>query len=305
MPKVPKLTTEEFDSGILESVAKPNRVMAPVWYYGGKGNMAGKIVPLIPEGNVYVEPYCGAASIFWRLPPREVEVLNDIYEEIINLFRVLQDSKTFAELRHRLIWTPYSISEFRRALSIGRGEGDSSQVDMAWAFFVRQGQGFNGLSGTEGNWSRVFVSSRDMAKTASSWRGRMKNLDFWHNRLTRVQLDCRDALEVIRYWDSPDTVFYCDPPYVPGTRKSKNVYAHEVDLDHHRKLVSTLLKVKGKVLLSGYGHLVYWPLQKAGWKKINFQTACHAANKGRGTKLRGKGAVTEHVPRTEVLWIKD
>jgi len=35
-------------------------------------------------------------------------------------------------------------------------------------------------------------------------------------RLSRVQVLCRPAVEVIRAWDSPGTLFYCDPPYLHG-----------------------------------------------------------------------------------------
>jgi len=92
---------KEISRHIRSKIPKPNRVMAPVTWYGGKGNIVKKIIPHIPEGYPYVEPYCGAASVFWHLsPPRKVEVLNDIYGEIINLFRVLQNPETFEELAH-------------------------------------------------------------------------------------------------------------------------------------------------------------------------------------------------------------
>ena len=48
---------------------------APIQYYGGKGQLAAKLIPLIPAGGrPYCEPYCGAASLFWRREPAPVEV---------------------------------------------------------------------------------------------------------------------------------------------------------------------------------------------------------------------------------------
>jgi len=263
--------------------------------------MAAKIIPHIPPGRIYVEPYCGAASIFWHLtPPRAVEVLNDLNGDVVNLFRVLQDESQFAAFAHRITWTLYSVDEFRKAL-----ECDSDDpIDRAWAFFVRQNQGFSGKGETEGDWGRAFTSSRGMAESASIWRGRIKLLATWHDRLSRVQLDNRNSLDVIRYWDSKDTVFYLDPPYISDTRAQgkRNVYAHECDDSHHAELVETLLHIKGQAVLSGYAHPIYEPL--VDWDRIDIPTACHAASKGRGTKLQGAGSALEHVARTETLWIK-
>jgi len=290
---------------ILAALPKPNRVMAPVRWYGGKGHMARKLVPLIPPGRVYCEPYCGAASLFWHLRPRPVEVLNDLHSEIVNLFRTLQDPALFDELAHRLAWTPYSLAEFRKALAMEYAE-ELSAVDRAWAFFVRQNQGFSGIAETEGNWGRDFGSGCGMAKTTSDWRSRLATLGWWHERLTRVQLDCRDALEVIRYWDSPETVYYVDPPYAADTRaKGKhNVYRHEADDEHHRALVALLLGIQGNAVVSGYASPLYASLDAAGWTRHEFQTACCAAGRCRGSKIRGDDAAREHVPRTEVVWIK-
>ena len=116
----------------LAAIPKPNRIIGPVRWYGGKGMLARWIVQQIPKGRLYCEPYCGAASVFWHLrPPREVEVLNDLHAEIITLFRVLQDREQFGELCHRLAWTPYSLDEFRRALAMEAVDG-LSDVDRAW-----------------------------------------------------------------------------------------------------------------------------------------------------------------------------
>jgi len=80
--------TEEF----LDSIPQPSRSMAPFQWVGGKGNLACWVVQFIPRGKVYVEPFAGAASVFWHLPkPYPIEVLNDIDGRIVNLYRVLQD----------------------------------------------------------------------------------------------------------------------------------------------------------------------------------------------------------------------
>lgn len=297
----------EIDDAVVEQIPHPRRPMAPFMWYGGKGNLASWVVKHLPVDGVkvYVEPYAGAASVFWHLPkPFPVEVLNDLDKRIVTLFRVLQDKEKFQELRHRLIWTPYAREEYRRALRVMREWDEHDDIDRAWAFFVSQNQGYSGLASCDGNWSRTFVSGRGMAVTAAKWRARQKLLVYWNDRLTRVQIDCRDALEVIRYWDSPETLFYIDPPYVPSTRVNRKVYKYDLSDDHHERLVDVLLNIQGQAALSGYDNPIYSRLESAGWEKHEKLTCCFAAARNRGTKLRGEGSVKTHAPRVEVLWVK-
>jgi len=278
------------------------RLRAPIQYYGGKGNLLSKLLPLIPPGGApYVEPYLGGGSVFFARDPAPVEVVNDLDNDVITLMRAFQDRTMFANLRHRLMWTPYARSEFIRAIEI-LNNPNSPPLDRAWAKFVGSNQGVSGVHKTGGNWGRTFISSQGCADTVNKWLMRLSMLDAWRWRLMRAQIDNRDALEVIRYWDCEDAVIYCDPPYVLDTRKDRSAYKHEASDDHHTQLVQTLLSCKGAVVLSGYDHPIYQPLADAGWDVIRIDTACHAAGRVRGSKLRGEGAAKQHVPRTEVVW---
>lgn len=277
------------------------RLRAPIQYFGGKGNMTAKLLPLIPAGGQpYVEPYLGGGSMFFAREPALVEVINDLNGDIVCLMRALQDRQQFEELRHRLMWTPYARAEFARALEM-RADPAVTGVDRAWATFVAFNQAISGVPKTISNWSRAFIHSGGMASTANRWIMRLAMLDAWRWRLLRCQIDSRDALEVIRYWDSPDTVFYLDPPYVQATRKS-GVYQHEADDAHHVALVETILTCQGAAVLSGYDHPIYQPLVDAGWEVTRFETACHAAGRTRGSGLQGEGAAKAKAPRTEVVW---
>jgi len=287
------------------SASKSERLRAPFQYFGGKGNMLAKLLPLLPSHKVYVEPFCGAASLFFAKPPSPVEVLNDLNEDVVNVFRVLQDKETHEELRFRLMYTPYARSEFVRAIEMLK-QTDLTPVDRAWAFMVRQNMGFSGnIRASGGTWSRAFISKQGPADTCNKWLMRLSMLDAWRWRLMLVQIDCRDALEVIRYWDSPTTLFYVDPPYVTETRKTLNAYAYEMSADQHKELVELLLGIKGKAVVSGYEHPLYSPFGRAGWKVHKFHTACYAAGRIRQNGLQGDGSASAKVPRTEVVWVKE
>jgi len=279
----------------------PNtRLRNPVQWYGGKGKMVPKLLQLVPDGGrPYVEPYCGGASLFFAREPAEIEVLNDLNNEIVNFFRCLQDKSTFEELRHRIMYTPYARAEFVRALNVGP---DADPVTRAWATFVKYNMSVSATPQSPGNWGRSFITRSGTSKVLSTWVARQTLLDAFRWRLMNVQIDNRDALDVVKYWDTPDAVFYIDPPYLPETRVRKSVYDVEQDIEHHAQLVQIILQCKGAVVLSCYDHEVYQLLNDAGWERIDIKTVCHAAGKVRGSDMVGEGAALAKVPRTETIW---
>ncbi len=291
---------KEFLSGIKD----PPRVMAPFKWPGGKGNLVKWIIQYVPQGRIYIEPFAGAASVFWHLSKTfELEVINDIDIDVVNLYKVLKDSHKFKIFSNKLFATPYSRAEFRRAIQMLK-TADIDDIYRAWAFFVRQNQGFSGLGLNESNWSRsLYCTNRDMTKNVSQWRSRLKILSFWHERLQKVHIYNTDATECIKHWDSSDTVFYLDPPYILDTRRTRSIYKKELDLSYHERLVDTLLLVKGKVVLSCYDHPTYYPLIEAGWQKITIDTVCHMAGKNRGSKTRGVGNLKLYASRQETLYM--
>ena len=91
-----------------------------------------------------------------------------------------------------------------------------------------------------------------MSGVVSRWLGAVEALPEIAERLLRVQIENRPALEVIRLYDSPDTLFYCDPPYVHDTRGDENAYEYEMTDHDHRTLALALNAAKGLVALSNY-----------------------------------------------------
>jgi DNA adenine methylase len=61
-----------------------------VQWIGGKRRLAKHILPLFPEHACYVEPFCGAAALFFLKAPSKVEVLNDVNGDLVRLYRVVQ-----------------------------------------------------------------------------------------------------------------------------------------------------------------------------------------------------------------------
>jgi len=292
-----------------EWMPRPPRIIAPFTYAGGKGRLARHLVRMFPRGDfrVYVEPFCGAASVFWHIRrPFPIEILNDLDQSIITLFRVLQDQAKMERLLHRLTFTPYARAEYERAWELVWGEAEpEDDVEAAWAFFVALNQTWGGIANPhKGDWGYVYRVHNGMPDACSSWLGRIKSIEYFHRRLMRVQLECDDALCVIQRHDSEQTFFYLDPPYVPEARKMTLAYRHDQDESFHEQLVDLLLQVKGAVMLSGYPNPIYRRLEEAGWKTVDFHVVLNATVRGRNSGLKGEGAVKSN-PRThrvERVW---
>lgn len=122
-------------------------------------------------------------------------------------------------------------------------------------------------------------------------------------RLKRTQIECGPAIKVMQQYCTPNSFCYCDPPYIPDTRRSSTVYDHEMSVEEHKELVEVLLSLPGRFMLSGYNHEVYKPLEEAGWVRIDFPTGCYAAARSRRTGLLGDGTVLEKQARVESVWL--
>jgi len=262
-------------------------------WYGGKYSHLDWLLPLLPETKHYCEPFGGSAAVLINRKPSPVETYNDIDGEIVNFFRVLREQKD--ELSKAIGLTPFAREELRIAVN-GKPE-DLPDLERARRFFVRARQVRTGLAQTasEGRWAHCKLTSRaEMSGAVSRWLGSVEGLSEIAQRLLRVQIENAPAIEVIQRFDSPETLFYCDPPYVHESRSDTNAYAYEMSDYEHRELAEALRNVEGKVAISGYHSNLMNELY-GDWKYIDAPT-----KKAHSTNTR---ADNNKQNRTEVLWV--
>ena len=272
------------------------RTLVPFRWFGGKARKVHFILPHFPPHYTYVEPFGGAAALLLAKPPSPVEVYNDLDEGLVTFFRVLRNPNQFRELARLLRLTPYSREEYQQAARTLRETSWTDDVSRAWCFFIAAQQSFSGV--LFGGWSRsVKTSRRGMAKCTSDWHTAISRLTLVRHRLAQVQIEHSDFRQIISAFDTPDTLFYCDPPYVTGTRKGGK-YLLEMSDNDHRDLVRLLLQIKGKALVSGYAHPIYTPLEEGGWRRVDFPARCQVAGR---TRASAKALTSQ--ARTESLWI--
>ena len=236
-------------------------------YYGGKFMHLNFILPKLPYTNAYVEPFGGSASVLLNRHPSPIEVYNDLYDDVVIFFKVLRENTD--ELLRKLFLTPYSKTEFimaKKAIEDEDFRRTLSNEEIARYFYIRMRQSFN--SGGR-SWSRVnyFMVRRDTSIAVSRWLTGIKDLDNIAKRMLSVIMENDDALKVIERYDSPQTLFYVDPPYPSESRISKSVYMHEADNEFHEKLAELLDSIEGLAAVSGYECDLMDRLYK-GWRKF-------------------------------------
>ncbi len=262
------------------------KVLAFGWY-GGKFSHLEWLLPLLPESHHYCEPFAGSGAVLLNREPSPIETYNDLDGEVCHFFRVLRDQPE--ELIRKIGTTPFSREEFTAACKI---DPNLEPVERARRFYVRARQVRTGLaqSATPGRWANCKDTSRaGMSGVVSRWFGGLTDLELISKRLLRVQIENRPAVEVIELYDSPETLFYCDPPYLHGTRGDSSAYLHEMSDEDHWAMARALNQVQGRVALSGYDS----PLMGEMFPSPKWQ------------KITGPSRVVHSVKqaRTEVLWV--
>jgi DNA adenine methylase len=257
-----------------------------VRYHGGKWLLAPWIIGHFPEHRCYTESFGGGGSVLLRKPRSYAEVYNDLDGEMVNLFTMVRDRGT--ELRELLRFTPFSRVEYRRSY-----EPCDDALEQARRSVIRSFMGFgsNSLcrviqSGFRSN------SNRSGTTPAHDWANYPDCLDALIQRLRGVVIENRDAGEVMQRHDTPETLHYCDPPYVHETRSNKvhghHGYNHEMTDEQHRTLAQALRELLGMVVVSGYACPLYDDELYAGWTRIERPALADGAR-----------------PRTEVLWLNE
>lgn len=249
-------------------------------YPGSKWNIARQLAELIPPHHSYVEPYFGSGALLFSKQSSDIETINDLDSDVTNLFKCIQqDSERLARL---VITTPFSREVYDQQF-----ESDdlcASQYQKAAGFLVKMWQAHGTRNdGYKAGWKYDAIA-----------RERMYGLWNWYRlpdwiieiaeRLRKVQIENRPALEVIRRFDYQNAFIYIDPPYLLGTRLRKQ-YKHEMTDADHEELLKTILQSKAKIMISGYESDMYNEYLQ-GWRKETFSSCAE----------NGK-------PRQEVVWM--
>lgn len=209
-------------------------------YIGGKRNLHCRLISLIEATphTTYVEPFVGMGGVFLRRPFRaRAEVMNDISADVSNLSRILQ--RHYVPFMDMLRWQITSRAEFDR-LQLA-DPNSLTDLERAARFLYLQRTAFGGkVSGRSFGVSRGTPGRFDVTKLEQV-------LSDIHERLAGVVIERLPYGEVIARYDSPETLFYLDPPYWGCERDYGDGVFSQSDFDC---LADQLAAIAGRFILS-------------------------------------------------------
>lgn len=247
----------------------------PMRYHGGKWKLAPWIIGHFPQHRVYVEPYGGGASVLMRKPRSYGEVYNDMWGDVVNVFRVLRDFPD--EIRRNLYLTPFSRDEFEQTSLT-----PADPIESARRTIFRSMAGF-GSAAVNGKYATGFRANSNRSGTipAQDWRNYPDCVPMFVERLRGVVIENRDALSVMQQHDCPDTLHYVDPPYMHETRNMRRGNAaYEVEMfdEDHRELIEDIQRLDGMVVLSGYRTDLY-DSELSTWSRVDREARADGAGR--------------------------
>lgn len=217
---------------------------------GGKSKIAKWIVNNLPKGSIFVDVFGGSGAVINELMERSFKnmrfIYNDADSKIYTFFKVLQQQPI--DLSHLVNLTPYSRELFNKSFEVIKDEKEFEkldEIDKAVIFLIVNRQSFGAkmtkdwsitLNG-EVNYKTWNHLPEYIIRVAKTWKNTfLENLDY------------RD---LVKKWDSKDTVFYFDPPY----EKCETDYYDENKKKgfDHKEMFATLESMSGSYCASYYG----------------------------------------------------
>jgi DNA adenine methylase len=209
---------------------------SPFAWPGGKRALQKTLLSLIPEHKIYAEVFAGSAKLLFAKEPARLEVLNDLNGDVINFFRVVKHRPS--ELAEQLQLDCIHAGRFRelRAKSESASEIDRALrfAYLVWYSFGAKGMHFASLSARVPRARRPLSGVRDLLEATAA-------------RLSSVLIEQRDYAQILERYDSPETFFYLDPPYVAY---QPNGRYEPLSKERRAEMFAQLAGLKGRFLMS-------------------------------------------------------
>ena len=199
-------------------------------WIGGKKLLRKKIIEQFPETlDRYIEVFGGAGWVlFAKEKHAPLEVYNDVNSNLVNLYRCVKYHPE--ALQKELDGILMSRELFFDAIQEQRGLTD---IQRAARFFIAIKESYGTRLDT-------------FAVTSKNMKAAVDYLTLASGRLTSVVIENLDFEHLIRIYDRPGALFYCDPPYYDAEK----YYPDRFQPEDHVRLHDALKKINGKFIIS-------------------------------------------------------
>ena len=202
-------------------------------WMGGKSKLANTIISKLPVHTTYVEPFCGGCAVFFRKERSKVEILNDRDNRLITLLRVMR-------------YHPDELLKELECLSHARQEFNDAREFLGWTDIQKAARCLLLIKSCFGARMRGPTFGYGLTgKAKFNQTDTLNIITAARERLDGVTIENLDFADVLARYDSPDTLFYCDPPYIDTEQ-----YACEFTMADHARLRDALMRAKGRAIIS-------------------------------------------------------
>lgn len=208
-------------------------------WIGGKRRLAPLILPLFPDHTCYVEPFAGAAALYFLKQPSDVEVLNDINGDLVNLYRVVKNHLEEFVRQFKWALTSRQVYEWHQVTPTQT----LTDIQRAARFYYLQKSSFGG---------KVDGQNFGTATTSGPRLNLLRleeDLSAAHLRLSDTFIENLPWHECVARYDRPHSVFYCDPPYW-----QTEGYGVEFPLAEYERLAEVAWSLQGTMVISVNDH---------------------------------------------------
>lgn len=262
---------------------------APVSYPGNKEYELEHILPHLPQTGMFVDVFGGTGVVLLNRKPSKVEVFNDRNSGLTALYQCIWDKKLLEQLCERLRFIAHSREAFVWSRDTWETCTDTVERAARWYYcvqcsFIKKGKYFG----------RSVSAKTNFAKTIQP------ELSLWyeiHQRISpTVQIENQDWRQILKDYDTLDTVFYLDPPYY----ESHGIYQVEMPDRDHVELMERIQSLRGFVAISGYPNNLY---NQYGWDEHYTWSRTTKASALASTESNNNQDQSRHQV-TEALWIR-
>jgi DNA adenine methylase len=274
---------------VRESILKP-----PFGYQGSKFRLVKQILPLLPYRTAYIEPFGGSFAVGLSRKPSKLEVFNDRYSGVVAFYRCIRDKEKAEQLKARLEVCLHAREEFIWCRDTWKNPEDEVERAARWYYSIEMSFGCQGR-----NFARATKSTCSQGRSFHAGLDRFMEI---HRRMKNVQVENQDFRMLIKDFDSPDVVWYMDPPYFD----CYPTYEKDLTKEEHTEFLERIFHMQGFVAVSGYPNWLYddpkWPWDsRHSWEVAEMTNGfCYTETNGRVDDKLGK---RERV--METIWIKE
>jgi len=208
---------------------------------GGKTRLLNHLLPLLSDNphTCYVEPFAGAAALLFAREPARIEVLNDTHGELVRLYRVV--THHLDEFVRQFRWALTSRQMFKWAQL--QHVDTLTDIQRAARFYYLQRLAFGGkVAGQSFGTSAVSPKRFNLLRLE-------EDLSAAHLRLHQVVIENLDWQPCVAKYDTPDTLFFLDPPYW-----QTEGYGAGFGLDQYEQLAEVMAGLRGRAILTINDH---------------------------------------------------